>query len=218
MQQVTVDLDAIGIVGVARGQPADPAPLLGLDGIFQLAIGIGVISDEGDLFDPGSVAFRNPEHEIDAIFAVRDRLRIDLSIIATAVVIKLDDALDVGLHSRGREGPLRLGLHFVCELFLLQCRIAFERDLIDHRVLGHDDDDTITRPFDADIAKQRGRLEGFESGVGGAGIELAAGTETKIGADRVGLDVMVALNDDGRCGLGRRGLCGGAGPWQAREQ
>ena len=89
-------------------------------------------------------------------------------------MIDFDDALDVGLHGRLLQRAARLRLHFGLELIVLRLLVAFEGDLVDHRVLDHADDQSAADIVDADVGKQAGRIERLQSFVDFGGTEPAA--------------------------------------------
>jgi hypothetical protein len=59
-----------------------------------------VVTDKCDFVDPGLAAFVDFEHEVNSIIGKFDIFRVDADVIAAAVLIDIDNALNVGLHNR----------------------------------------------------------------------------------------------------------------------
>src|SRR6185503_17966436 len=129
----------------------------------------------------------------------------DGDVETAAAVIDLDDALDVGLHGRLRQRAARLGLNFGLELVVLGLLVAFERDLVDHRILGDDDEQASAGVLDMDVREQTGGVEALEAFVDLGGAEPATRASMEIGADGPRLDTAVALDLDRIDGLRHSG-------------
>ena len=66
-EQLTVEAETIGIIGVRGRQDAPEGIFLGLDHIAQLGIAESLVADKGDRPDPGQRPFINLEHQIDTV-------------------------------------------------------------------------------------------------------------------------------------------------------
>ena len=147
--------------------------------------------------DAGLAALVDLEDEIDAVVRQLDDLGLDADVEAAAAAVDLDDALHVGLHHRARQRAARLRLDFGLELLVLDLLVALEGDPVDDRVLD-DRDDRGGRP--AMLGRTSWNRPVANSALTPSsiceGVEPAAGPRPEIGADRVGLDALVALDDD----------------------
>ena len=114
--------------------------------------------------------------------------------------------MHVGLHGRARQRAARFRLHFVGELVILELRIAFEGNPVDHRIFDHRDDQPAARLIDAHVLEQAGGIERLERLVDLVAVEEFAGVEVEVGANGLGFDPAVAF-DDNRCRL-RGGIAG----------
>ena len=179
-----------------------------LDLVLQPLVAIGFVADEVDLLDAGLVAFLDLEHEIDAVVRKLDDLRLDADVEAAVAPVDFDDALHVGLHGRTRQRAAGLRLHFVGELVVLELRVAFERDPVDHRIFDHRDDQPGAGLVDAHVLEQAGGIERLERLVDLVAVEAFARVEPEVGADGLGLDPPVAFDDDRARGLRGR-IAGG---------
>ena len=86
--------------------------------------------------------------------------------------------------------------------------LPFERDPVDHRVLGHGHHDTVAGMADADIRKQAGRDHGLERFILLLGAQPATRAGPEIGTDGIRLDPAVTLDHDGIDRLGHGGARG----------
>src|SRR6185312_13656252 len=210
-QEVAVGLDAVRIVDVGGLQEAQPVADRGLDHAPEPARRISVRADEADVLHAGLLAFADVEDEVHAVVRQFDDLRRDGHVETAAAVIDLDDALDVGLHGRLRQRAARLGLNFGLELVVLGLLVALERDLVDHRILGDDDEQAPAGVLDMDVREQAGGVEALEAFVDLGRAEPAAGAGMEIRADGPRLDTAVSLDLDRIDGLRHGGACPGNG-------
>ena len=200
-QQVAIGLDTVRIVQVVVLQEAEQIRLPGLDHVAQAPGRIGAIADEIDILDRRLAAFGDLEDEIDAVVRPVDHPRRDADVVAAVAAVNLDDALNVGLHRRQRQGAARLRLDFLEELFVLDALVAFEGDAADDLILDDRDDDASARPGGTRVGEHSGRDQGLDAFVDLGRVEPLAGAQPEIGADRVALDPAITLDDDRRCGL-----------------
>ena len=70
-QQLLVDLEPVGVVGVAAEDEAEPVGLAGLDHPPQPAVGEGLVADEADPLHAGLAALLDLEDEIDPVLRLR---------------------------------------------------------------------------------------------------------------------------------------------------
>src|SRR5262249_369999 len=130
----------------------------------------------GELDDlhPRLDALVNLEDEIDAVVRQLDDLGLDADIESAAAPINLDETRHVGLHHRARERAALLRLNFRLELLVLDLLVALERDPIDHRVFGDDQDQPPALDARLNDLEQAGRIERLDAFVDLVGIEPAA--------------------------------------------
>ena len=195
-QQLPVGLDTVRIVDVVGLQERQQAGLRGLDDVLQAEVRIVAVADEFDALDAGLHAFGDFEHQVDAIVRQFDDLRLDPDVEAAAAAIDLDQARDVGLDDRPRQGAALLRLNFSLELLVLDLPVALEGDAVDHRILDHEDDQPPALHGGPHVLEQPGGVERLDAFVDLERIEPAAGAGPEIGADGVGFDTLVALDHD----------------------
>ena len=203
-QQVAVGLDAVGIIEVAAGEEAQDVGGPGLDDALEPVGRKGAAADEIDPFDRRLLAFRDLEHEIDAVGRARDGLWLDPHVEAAAVLVEIDDPDHVGLHGRRDERAARLGLQLGGQLLVLEAFVALESDAIDERGFDHRDGQAVGGARDLHVREQAAGVKRLETRVDRGGVERLARLRFEITADGVGLEAPVALDRDRRDGALRR--------------
>ncbi len=135
------------------------------------------------------------EDDVDAAIRKIDGARRHVRGAAARAAINVLDALDVGLNGRGIEGAARLGLHLGEEDLALDLAVAFEGDAIDDAVLGHLDDEPASVAAHAHVREEAGGIE-----VANALVDAGLIGARKVGANRLSVDALAALHNDGlRC-------------------
>ncbi len=110
--------------------------------------------------------------------------------------IHVDDALNVGLDLRARQGPARLRLDFGGKLLVLDALVALELDAVDDRRLDDRHDDATALVDDLDVLKQAGGDQRFIGAVDLDRIEPLAGRELEIVPDRRRFDAPIPSHFD----------------------
>src|SRR5262249_10365003 len=149
-----------------------------------------------DQLDPGLYAFGDFEDEIDAIIRELDDLGFDVHVETAAAAVDLDDASRVSLHDGTRERPSFLGLDFRFQLVILDLLVGLNCSAVDDRIFGHGNGQASALNRRPDILEQTGGNERLHAFVDLEGVQLTAWSRPEIGADGVGLDPLVALDDD----------------------
>jgi hypothetical protein len=93
-------------------------------------------------------------------------------------------------------------------LVVLELRIAFKRDPVDHWIFDHRDDQPASDLVDADVLEQAGGIERLERLVDLVAVKVFAGVKPEVGPDGIGFDPPVAFDNDRARGL-RGGIAGG---------
>ena len=138
-EQLLIECDAIGVVGVVCGEKPVPGRLFGLDHIAQIAVVELPIADEYDARHLGERAFIDLENQIDAILGQFDDLGLDRRRKAAIAAVQLEDSADRVLHPRARVNHARAKLDLRLQHVVLEPTIAFECNTVDDRILGHRD-------------------------------------------------------------------------------
>ena len=195
-QPVAIDLETIGIVGIGRDQEAVPGRLGGEDDAAQLAVGERLVAHEADLADVGAAPLLDLEDEVHPILVELDDLGVYRRAEASAAPVEIEDPLHIRLHAALRQHRPGLFLDLGEEILGLQVIVTFEGDRVDDRILDHLDDQGIALAPEGDVGEEaRGEeiLQGLVDAVGSKGI---AGVELHVGAHRVRLDTLRALDLD----------------------
>ena len=107
--------------------------------------------------------------------------------------------------SGGREHGARPQLQLGAQLLVGELVVALEGDAVDDRVLDHLHHQRVaTAPGQADVLEQAGGVERLEAAIDPVGIERVAWLHQHVGADRPGLDTLIALDPDCLNGARRR--------------
>ncbi len=155
-----------------------------------------LLPDEHDLGDAGLRALVDLEHEVDAAVRQFDDLGHHGHVVAAGALVDLEDALNVGLHERAREGAARLRLNFRGKLLVLGFLVAFELDAIDDGIFDHRHQNPIDPGRDPHVLEQAGGVEPFEGRVDFGCVEPLAGSDAEIGANRIRLYAAVTFDID----------------------
>ena len=91
----------------------------------------------------------------------------------------------------------RLGLDGGGKVGVLDLLVAFECDAVEHGRFGQMHDEPLAGAFDGNLVEQAGRDQRFQRRVARGVVEMSVGRGVKIGADGLGVDAAVALDDDG---------------------
>ncbi len=214
-QFLLVERQPVGIVACARAENAGQPRLLGDHFAAQLAVGKLLVADDVDLADLRFRPFIDFEDDIDAVLIELNQLGLDRCSKATLALVQLDDTGHVGAHLRTRIDLPRRELDFRLNLVVLQPLVPFQDDTVDDRVFAHFDGDIAVHVADADIGKQFGCVQVFQSLVGGGLCPGLARSQADVGTHGIRLEPLGAsyrnrLNRFRRhCGLrsvGRRRL------------
>ena len=208
-QQLTVVGEPIRVVGIGGRQKAVPPALLGFDRAAQGAVGEHPVANEIDAAHAGRLALVDLEDEVDPVFRQLDDLRLDGRGKAAAAAVELEDPPDVVLHPGAGINDARTQLDLGIEILVGQLRVTLEGDAVDDRVLEHPDDQRVAFPGQLHIGEEPGREEGLQRSVDPLGIPRVAGLEQQIGAHRLGLDPLDALDPDIADRAARGGSRGG---------
>ena len=195
-QQLAVIFETIRVIIVVRREEAPPTRFARHQLAAQATIGIAFIADEVDTANAGDRSFGNLEDQIDPVLRLLDDLGRHGRGKATGATIDFDDTLDVGLDPRAREDRARLGLDLVGDLLVIDRAVPLEDDAVDDRVFLHPDDHDLAAILHLHVGKQAGRKQGLDRQVDQAAVKRLARLEQQVGQDRVGLDPLIALNQD----------------------
>ncbi len=205
-QQLAVIGEPVGIVVVVAAEEAIPARLLGLQDLAQTVGAKLAVADEGDAAHTGDRPLVDLEYEVDAILLERDDLGVDGSGKAAVAAVKVEDALDVALHLGARVDDARLELNLGFERLVAELVVALEGDAVDDRVLHHPDDERVAFAAQCDVGKKTCGEEALQRTVDALGVEGVARLDQHVGAHRLGLDALRALDADLGDGATRRDL------------
>jgi len=155
-----------------------------------------VVADEGDAAHAGYRPLVDLEHEIDTVLLERDDLRIDRGGKAAVAAVDVEDAFDVALHLGARVDDARLELNLGVERLVAELVVALEGDAVDDRVLHHPDDEHVAFAAQRDVGKKPGGEQALQRAVDAIGVEWVARLDQHVGAHRLGLDALRALDAD----------------------
>ena len=96
-----------------------------------------------------------------------------------------------------RERAALLRLDFGLELLVLDLLVALEGDAVDHRIFDDGDGQPSALDRRTNVLEQTGGIERLHAFVDLECVEAAARSRPEVGADGLGLDPLVALDDDG---------------------
>ena len=154
------------------------------------------VADDVDLLDARLGPLGNLEHEVDAVLAQLDRLRLDGGGEPALTLVEFDDAGDVRADLRTREDLARGKLDFGNDLVVLEALVTFQNDAVDHRVLDHVDHHVAIFVRDRIAFEKLGRCKILERLVSrGGGVDVA-GAHPHVAEDRIGLEPLDAANRD----------------------
>ena len=158
-QKLAIEIQAVRIVERGAFEEVEPALLRRRDDVAELRVLEMAIADELDALDLRRTALVDLEDEIYATVIELDDLRLDGRGEAALAAIDVENALDVRLRLGARKDGARLELHLGLEGCALNLLVAFERNLIDDRVLGHVHDNCSTVPLDPHVGEEPGGEE-----------------------------------------------------------
>ena len=195
-QKLTVQGQAIGIVGIVRGQKPVPARFLGGDGAAQAAVGERRVADEPNFANFGYRTLVDLEHQIDAILRQLYDLRLDGRGKPAAAAVNFDQALHVVLHARPGVDDARAELHLRLQHLVVDPPVALEGEPIDDRVFDDRDDQQVDLAADLDVREKAGGEQILQRFVDLARVEPVADPDGHVRADRLRFDPLVALDLD----------------------
>src|SRR3546814_14565971 len=102
-QQLAVEGEAVGIVGVGRGEEVPERRLDGRHLVAQGGIGVLAVADEVDRADRGDRPLVDLEGEVDAVLLELDDLRLDGRRKAPGAAVDIQFALGLVLHLGSEE-------------------------------------------------------------------------------------------------------------------
>ena len=152
---------AIGIIGIVRGQEPPPTRLPGRDLAAQITGGKTLVADKIDFRDSGFRAFGNLEHQINAVLRQLDHLGLDLRRKAPRAPIKFQNALHVGAHLGAGVDGARLDPHFLAEFFIIKLLVAFKGQPVDDGILHHIDSQHRIAAGNGHVGKKAGGEQRF---------------------------------------------------------
>ena len=196
--ELLIGRDLVGIIDVGRLEEGEPVHLGGLHEIAQTRGGEVVVAREIDGANAGLAALVDSEDHVHAAIGQIDGAGGHRGVGTTAATIEVQNALDIGLHSRGAIGAAALGLDFGRDHFALELAVALESDAVDQLIFRHIDDDAATNPLGADSGEQAGGVKLLDGLVDAGGISPG-----EIIADRFSIDALAAAHLDG-LGIGAR--------------
>ena len=213
-QLLAVIIKAAGVVVVVLGKQPPPLRLLGHHDLAQLAVGEGVIAQEGDRLDARLGALVDLEDQVDAVLFQLDQLGRHVRRDTARQTIQLNDLAHILLDPGAGVDAARRDGHFLAQLVLADRAVPLEHDLVDDRVLDDADDQVAVRlQADLDIGEQLGSVQGADRDVQDHRVDGVARLDRQVGQDRGLVDALVALNQDAvdHSGLGRGRLGGRRG-------
>src|SRR5262249_30774990 len=151
----------------------------------------------------GAFALLDLEYELLSTIALRDRLRRDLGGEAAAMVIGIEQPLDVVVDQRTRQRAIFLRLHERRHLRIVQLLVALEDDSRADRMFVDLDRDDAAVAMERDLGDLAAAIHRLQRGIEiGIGQTTAAGL-VEVGLDAIDAESMVALDRNrgfARCG------------------
>src|SRR5262249_38174638 len=155
------------------------------------------VADEVDRPDAGFYALGDFEDEVDAVAGELDDFGVNADVEAAAAAVEFDNARSVGLHDGARERAALFRLDFGLELFVLDLLVALEGDAVDDRIFDDGDGQPSALDRRTNLLEQTSGNKRLDTLIDLEGVEMAGRSRPEVGADGVGLDPLVALDDDG---------------------
>ncbi len=193
-----VGRQAVGIVGIVRLEEAEQtARLPGVHFLLEALVAEIVVAEDVDRPDLGKLAFVDFEHDIDAVLVELHDLGLDAGGKPTLAAVELENSLDVRTRRRTGEDLPRGKLDLRRDLVVLEALVALQDDAVDDRVFADRDDEVAgIAAGDGDVGEQLGRVQVLQRLVErDRGVGLAGG-QIGVGANRLGLETLVALDRD----------------------
>ena len=196
-EQLTVERQPVGIVGVRAGGEAIPRVLDGLDLVAERAVAEARVADEVDHLDFRDRPLVDLEHEVDPVLRKLDDLGLDAHGEAAAAPVDLGQPLQVRLHPRPGVDHARLKLDLGFELVVRDIVVTLEGHAIDDRVLHHADDERVSFPPNGHVGEEARIEQALEGLVDRIGIVVVARPDRHVGPHGFRLDTLVALHEHG---------------------
>lgn len=196
---ILIGREPIRIINVSVGEKAQHVGRGRAYNGGKLALAESVIADEVDLPHRRLCAFGDRENEVDAVLAAADDFRHHPDIATANAAIGLHDATDIRLQRGTLKRSARLGLDDGREILVLDFLVAFEDDADKDPGLDQVHDHGLAGTIDLDLVEQFRRDQPLQRRIQRRGIVTAVWRSPEIGAYRLGIDPLVALNDDPGC-------------------